>query len=274
MTGLPSADSLTDAVGTVHPQAGPDTRIVSLVPSITELLFDLGLGPSLVGRTAYCVLPADRVKAVPKMGGTKQVHMDRLLAARPTHVIVNIDETPRAIADEIAAAGVRVVVTHPVDVADNLPLFRLLGGIFGRDAEAKTLARRFEEAMARLVGTAAALPERRVLYLIWTNPWMTVSRDTYVARMLELVRWQTIADDPAVRYPAVEITEALLATTDAVLFSSEPFPFRQRHLDAFAAAFPAHAAKARFIDGQMTSWYGSRSISGLDYLLAEATGVS
>jgi ABC-type Fe3+-hydroxamate transport system substrate-binding protein len=110
------------------------------------------------------------------------------------------------------------------------------------------------------------LPEHRVLYLIWKNPWMTVSGDTYIARMLASVNWRTVAHDPENRYPTIDLTEGLLAGTDRVLFASEPFPFKQTHIDAFRADFPAHAAKAAIIDAEMTSWYGSRAIQGLAYL--------
>lgn len=95
---------------------------------------------------------------------------------------------------------------------------------------------------------------------------MTVSRDTYIARMLAEVRWETVPAAASVRYPEVALDEETLAGCDLVLFASEPFPFKERHIDAFRAAWPAHAAKAHAIDGQMVSWYGSRAIAGLDYL--------
>ncbi len=267
MTGL------IDAAGTVHEPAPADARIVSLVPSITELLFDLGLGDRVVGRTAFCVHPADRVKAVTSVGGTKTVRMDKIAALHPTHAIVNVDETPRDLADEMAAAGIRVVITHPVEVRDNLALYRLLGGMFGAEAEAEALCARFTAAYDATVAAAEGLPERRVLYLIWTGPWMTVSRDTYVSRMLSLVRWGTGCWIGRARYPSLELTPAIVESMDRVLFSTEPFPFKDRHIAEFRQAFPDHADKALFIDGQMVSWYGSRAIAGLGYLTDLAAGL-
>jgi len=258
--------AVVDAAGNAHARAAAGARIVSLVPSVTELLFALGLDEMVVGRTAFCVHPVDSVKAVVSVGGTKRVNLTRLLALAPTHVVVNVDENPKGMVEAIAALGPKIVVTHPIEVTDNVALYRLLGGLFDRAAEAEALVTRFDERLAALRARAAGLPGRRVLYLIWRAPWMTVSADTYIARLLALVNWQTLGHDPQVRYPTIELTDALLAETDLVLFSSEPFPFKEHHLDAFRAAFPAHAGKARPIDGQRVSWYGSRAILGLDYI--------
>jgi ABC-type Fe3+-hydroxamate transport system substrate-binding protein len=264
---------LIDAMGNEHrPTSAEAARIVSLVPSLTELLFDLGLGDKVVGRTAFCVHPADRVKSVRSVGGTKSIHMDRLLGLRPTHVLVNVDETPRAMAEELAATGCTVVVTHPIKVRDNLALYSLVGGLFGKREEAESLCRRFEGAYDAALSVAERLPERRVLYLIWRDPWMTVARDTYIARMLALVGLHTLPATSDRRYPSVELTQDLLEQLDLVLFSTEPFPFKDRHLAGFRASHPAHAGKAAIIDGQMVSWYGSRAVQGLGYLAAFAAG--
>lgn len=259
---------LIDAIGTRHVPAGAAARIVSLVPSISETLFALDLGASVVGRTAFCVHPRGRIDRVRSVGGTKRINMARLRTLAPSHVIVNVDETPKELAEALAAEGYTVVVTHPNDVTDNLALYRLLGGLFGRDREAEALCRAFAQALAALRAQAHALPARRVLYLIWKDPWMTISPDTYIARMLALVKWNTLGGDPARRYPEISLSEEVLAATDLVAFSTEPFAFTERHLAAFRAAHPAHAGKAMLIDGEMTSWYGSRAIAGLRYLTA------
>ncbi len=236
---------------------------MSLVPSLTELMFDLGLGTHVVGRTHYCVHPADKLSAVQSVGGTKKINLGRLAELDASHVLVNIDENPRELADEISAAGHTVVVTHPNAPADNPDLFRLLGGIFGAEAAAEHLAGRFNNALRALEEGAADLPPRRVLYLIWKDPWMTVSRNTYIARMLELVNWHTVGEDPEVRYPEVDMA-AILPDTDLVLLPSEPFAFDEAELQAFQAANPD--VSAMLIDGEMTSWYGSRVIEALGYL--------
>lgn len=268
---LAPVDSLlTDAVGVRHAPAGADARIVSLVPSVTELLFALGLGANLVGRTAFCVRPKSDVKKVKSLGGTKKIDFEKLRAARPTHVVVNVDENPKGMVEDIAATGAEIVVTHPIEVEDNVALYRLLGAIFGRAEAAEALAAQFESALADADRRAATLPERNVLYLIWKEPWMTVSADTYIARMLARVRWRTMGHDPGRRYPEVALDEKLLADADMVLLSSEPFPFKDRHIRELVERFPAHAAKFRPIDGGLVSWYGNRAIEGLRYLAERA----
>jgi ABC-type Fe3+-hydroxamate transport system substrate-binding protein len=262
----PGEAALVDAAGVPHRPAGPNPRIVSLVPSITETLFALGLDEAVVGRTAFCVHPEGRVKGARSVGGTKRINRPKLDALAPTHVIVNVDETPRELAAELASAGYGVVVTHPIEIEDNLGLYRLLGGLFGREAEAEALCRAFAAEAEALSQAAACLPERRVLYLIWKEPWMTVSADTYIARMLAKIRWRAIAGTPEVRYPEVALSGALLAEADLVLFSTEPFPFVGSHLQAFREAHPEHAHKAMLIDAEMISWYGSRAVFGLRYL--------
>ena len=266
----PEYSELRDALGVRHTPVTAPARIVSLVPSITELLFALGLADQLVGRTHYCIHPASVVKQIPSVGGTKKIHYTRLQALRPTHVIVNIDENPRELAERLMADGLSVIVTHPLAPEDNIALYRLLGGIFRREAAAERLVAEFEQALARL--RATAWPARRVLYLIWRQPWMGVSRDTYIARTLALVGWETLPVAAESRYPVVEMNQDLLDTAELILFSSEPYHFQQDDLACFARDYACPLEKLRLIDGEMTSWYGSQAIRGLDYLarLAEA----
>src|SRR5512141_278102 len=120
-------------------------RIASLVPSLTELLFTLELGNDVVARTGFCVAPRDQVRRIPKVGGTKDVDVDALLAAKPTHLIVNIDENRRETIDSLRARVPHVVVTHPLDPRDNLVLYSEFGRIFDRNSAAAELASRFNE---------------------------------------------------------------------------------------------------------------------------------
>lgn len=255
---------LTDALGRLHTPAQTPARIVSLTPSITELLFALGLAECIVGRTHYCIHPQPAVAALPSVGGTKKVNYARLRALQPTHVIVNIDENPRELAERLAGDGLEVIVTHPLVPEDNLALYRLLGGIFHREAEAERLAAAFSQELAEL--RREAWPRRRVLYLIWREPWMGVSRETYIAGMLALVGWETLPAVTEARYPLLELDRALLDAADWVLFSSEPYSFQAADLEAFARDCACPLEKLRLIDGEMTSWYGSRAIAGLAYL--------
>lgn len=252
-----------DAAGTLHPPAGEEARLVCLVPSITELVCDLGLADRLVGRTGFCIHPWKTVRAIPKVGGTKDVKLDRLRALAPTHVIVNVDENTRETAEELAQIVDHVIVTHPIAPADNLALYRLLGAIFGRERAAEQLC----DALTRALAAAREgppRPAREVLYLIWRDPWMTVAPDTYIARTLELVNWRTVPHRSDERYPQVD-PAALADGVDRVLLSSEPFHFHERHIPELAALVPG--AEVSLIDGEMTSWYGSRAIAGIRYLV-------
>ncbi len=262
-----------DALGVHHPLTTADARIVSLVPSITELLFALGLGFRVVGRTGFCIHPREAVRAVPKVGGTKHVKLDVVRALRPTHVIVNIDENEVPTVTALRTLVPHVIVTHPIDPNDNFALFRLFSEIFaptGADVDqaAAVLERDLRNELQ--VCAARTWPSETVLYLIWREPWMTVAADTYIARTLARVGWQVPHPEGgwsgAARYPT--IAERDLATTiagvDRVLLSSEPFTFRKTHATELRVRFPA--ANVQLIDGAMTSWYGSRAIAGLRYL--------
>ena len=253
-----------DALGVAHRPAGEEARIVSLVPSITELLCDLGLSERVVGRTTFCVHPRERVADIPRVGGTKTPKLDRIRALEPTHVIVNIDENDRETVEEIARFVPHVIVTHPLGPCDNLDLYRLMGHVFGAEAEAERLCRAFSDALHRLRKRAAGLTPLRVVYLIWRRPWMTISRSTYISRVLELVGWQSVGGSD-IRYPEIALGPELAREIDLLLLSSEPYPFKPRHVEEVRAELGPGPA-VELIDAEMVSWYGSRAIAGLDYL--------
>lgn len=236
------------------------------MPSITELCFDLGLADRMVARTQFCIHPAGKVDRVPAIGGTKKVSLPKLREIAPTHAILNIDENTVEMADALRAFVPHVIVTHPLAPDDNLGLYALLGGVFGAEAQAADIAADYRSARKDLAQAARSLPRRRVVYFIWREPWMTISRDTYISNLLALANWETALHDPATRYPEVEITPGLVAETDLFLFSSEPYDFTQDHLDAFARDHACPAEKLHLIDGEYCSWYGSRAAAGLHYL--------
>ena len=234
-------------------------RIVCLVPSITELLCDLGLGDQIVGRTGFCIHPREIVRRIPKVGGTKAVDIGKVRSLKPTHVIVNVDENEKPTADAIAEFVPHLLVTHPLAPLDNLALYRQMGEAFGVTESAERLCSEFQAQYNRT--TASAYPQRKVLYLIWKKPWMTVSRDTYISRTLALFGLQTVPDQSNEHYPELNSISEL--AIDEVLLPSEPYPFRARDIAGVAALT---GKPTRQIDGEMTSWYGSRAIRGLGYL--------
>jgi len=257
------ADARTDWAGVAHPAAHGIPRIACLVPSLTELLFALGLGPQVVARTGFCVHPRDAVKRVPKIGGTKDFDLDALARQRPTHLVVNVDENRREAVDAARAFVPEVIVTHPAAPEDNARLYALFGAIFGRAREAAALAGEFAAALAALDAAVAALPRESVLYVIWKKPWMTVSRGTYIAATLARAGWDTLPQDREARYPELADDDAAWRDADRILLSSEPYAFRERDVRERArhGGRPVH-----LVDGEMTSWYGPRAIAGLGYL--------
>lgn len=251
---------LLDALGREH-QPAPGARIVSLVPSITELLCDLGLAPQLVGRTGFCIHPADVVAAIPKIGGTKDVNIGKIRALAPTHLVVNIDENEKPTVDALAEFVPHIVVTHPNAPEDNLGLARLLGGIFCAQGKAEAWCAAFESELDQLRN----VPNGRattVLYCIWQDPWMSISADTYIARMLGAIGW-SVPQLGAARYPRFEWSDELVAGIDGVLLSTEPYRFTEAHAEALEKQI---GKPVRLVDGEMMSWYGSRALAGVRYL--------
>lgn len=244
-------------------------RIACLVPSLTELLFALGLGPWVVARTGFCVHPADAVAAVPKVGGTKGVNLAKLRRLAPTHVLVNIDENQAATAQALREFVPRVIVTHPCAPAEVDALIVQIARAF---ADVPGVAERATALRAELERELAATrpgPDMPALYLIWREPWMTVARDTYISRLLALAGWRTLpaidgGAHGAARYPCVQGDEPWLEEVRELLLSSEPYAFTAAHLVEAQALCPN--ARVRLVDGELLSWYGPRTAAGLRYL--------
>ena len=249
-----------DALGIEH-QPDPNARIVSLVPSITEMLCDFGLAPQLVGRTGFCIHPWETVRDIPKVGGTKDVNLDKIRKLAPTHVVLNIDENEKPTADALAEFVPNLIVTHPLRPRDNLELARLLGGVFCRERQAADWCAAFETEYAQLQAAPKGQPQT-MLYCIWQDPWMSISRDTYIARMLEEIGW-SVPDLGDSRYPEFRWSRELIDSVDGVLLSSEPYRFTEAHVDVLERQI---GKPVLLVDGEMMSWYGTRALAGLKYL--------
>jgi ABC-type Fe3+-hydroxamate transport system substrate-binding protein len=244
-------------------------RIASLVPSLTELLFALGLGPWVVARTGYCTHPAGAVAAVPKVGGTKDVNLAKLRRLAPTHALVNVDENRAETAQALRAFVPQVIVTHPCGPEDVEALIEQMAQAFAAlPGVAERAAALRAELRAELAATQAHT-DAPVLYLIWREPWMTVARDTYISRLLARVGWRTLpaidgGEHGAARYPTLHGDEPWLAEVREVLLSSEPYAFTHEHVAQAQALCPQ--ARVRLVDGERLSWYGPRTAAGLRYL--------
>ncbi len=268
-------------------------RIVSLVPSVTELIAELGMAAYLVGRTGFCVHPAQLVGSISKVGGTKAVNIDKIRALAPTHVVVNVDENEKTMVDLLRQWVPNIVVTHPCTPADNLALVDQLLAALGPAlaaqpevwktvcASAAGLKHQLNQRLDALQAVQTQHEPAQVLYLIWRDPWMTVARGTYISHMLGLIGWQTLPavdggdgvhTPGATRYPVLRGDEPWLGQVQRVLLSSEPYSFKDEHLNEVQNWLP-HAA-VQLVDGEMLSWYGSRAVQGLDYLAALSAAAS
>ena len=240
-------------------------RIVSLCPSLTELVFDLGRGDDLVGRTKFCVHPAGRVERVASMGGTKDPKIERIVALAPDLVLLNEEENRREDAEALRAAGLRLHTSMPRDAAETAAMVRSIAAALDRAADGERIAADIERRAARVREAARGRPPVRWAYLIWRRPYMTVNADTFVHALLGLAGGENVFGALAERYPAVEPAQLAAANPDVVLLSSEPFPFRDAHADELATLTGLPRDRFRLADGELLSWHGSRTPAGIDY---------
>lgn len=236
------------------------TRIVSLVPSLTEALFDLGLGHRVVGVTDWCVHPADDVDGLPRVGGTKDTRVEAVLALRPDLVIANHEENTRRTVERLKKAGVPVWVTYPRTVEEGAALLRDLAvALEAKPGALEDVVGPVKDAVSLAL---AELPERpvRVFCPIWRDPWMSVGPDTYAHDMIRLSGGANVfAERTDRRYPIVTLDQVVAAAPEVILLPDEPYAFGP-HDVAELRRLPVPAAPDRIhcIDGTWVSWYGAR----------------
>jgi ABC-type Fe3+-hydroxamate transport system substrate-binding protein len=223
-------------------------RIVSLVPSLTELVCWLGCSDRLIGRTRFCVEPAGAIDHVPIVGGTKNPHLDRIARLAPDLVIANREENRREDVESLRAAGLTVLLTDPNSVDEAIALVRQLGVLLEAEARAETLARETAAALA------APVPRRppRVFVPIWKQPLMALGSRTYGHDLIERCGASNVLGARA-RYPEVLFDEISSLAVDMVLLPDEPYPFGDADRVAFEAIAPA-----TLVDGRLLWWYGPR----------------
>ncbi len=230
----------------------PPKRIISLVPSLTELLFELGLGPQIVGRTKFCIHPEPAVKAIPVIGGTKNLRFDTITALQPDLIIANSEENRK---EDVTTLKEQfpVAVTTIYDLPSAYAEILELASITDTSAQANTLITTIKNGFAQLNGKSAT--PKKVLYLIWQKPYMSIGGDTFISALLQEAGFRNVMQAQQ-RYPT--LTEAELVQTDAELLflSSEPYPFKQKELEALQVLLPTK--KIILVDGEFFSWYGSR----------------
>lgn len=240
-------------------------RVVSLCPSLTELVFDLGAGEELVGITEWCVHPAARVGAIEKVGGTKNPRVERIVALAPDLVLMNEEENRVEDARALEAAGVRVHTSFPKDTHGTAEMVRSIGAALGRAIAAEDVAQDIERRAERVRSAASGKREVPWAYLIWRKPWMSVNRDTFVDALLALAGGRNVFGARAERYPEITLEELARLAPERVFLSTEPFSFKPEHADELAQATGLPRERFVIADGEYLSWHGSRTPDGIDY---------
>lgn len=227
-------------------------NIVSLVPSLTELIIDLGLGQFLIGRTRFCIHPEHIVRNIPVIGGTKNPRLDKIIELSPDLIIVNREEN-REEDVEALSKDFETILTDISTIEDALISIYEIGKQLQSTDKAKELVRLINEEIVKI-------PEEdtiRVAYLIWRDPWMTVGRDTYIHSVLSHWKMENVFGNKN-RYPKIQLDDIAEEKPDYILLSSEPYPFRDKHIAKVREV--CRESQVLLVDGEWFSWYGSRML--------------
>lgn len=262
-------------------------RIISLVPSWTETLFAIGAGERVVGCTRFCEEPRDRVQGLPKVGGTKDVDVERVLALRPDLVIANQEENTRHAVEALRARGVNVLLTFAHGVREAISELRAIGEASGAAEAAKECARRIEQAVSKIEAAAKDLARVAVAVFVWRDPWMVAGPATYIDDLVRLCggdnvfgtrprRYPLAADlgsaperppgDRDTRYPRITIEEVARREPELVLLPDEPYAFTEQDARDLRAALPR--ARVVLCSGKDLCWYGARMAEGIPRVAA------
>ncbi|GAB0157084.1 helical backbone metal receptor [Chryseobacterium sp. Alg-005] len=238
-------------------------KVISLVPSITEALFDLGLTEhEVIGRTKFCIHPHDKIRNVEIIGGTKNINIEKIKSLQPDLILANKEENVKEQVEALME-DFRVIVTHVETVEDNYYLVKSLGQVFHQEEKAKAYNLKIYEVLNQ----AKINSNIKVAYLIWKNPYMTIGSDTFIHHILTEIGFENSFKNQT-RYP--EITVEDLSETDIIMLSSEPFPFKEKHIEELNVFYPDK--KIMIVDGEAFSWYGTHIAKCESYfkeLLAE-----
>ena len=235
-------------------------RIISLVPSQTELLFHLGLDKEVVGVTKFCIYPTDWKTRKTIVGGTKNIKMDLIKELNPDLIIANKEEN-----DEDSLR--KLMPIFPVWISDIKRLedaFQMILSV-GKITNSESTSFTWTEKIKKQFKILSLLPKqpRRVAYLIWNNPLMSVNQDTFIHSLLELNQWDNCFKDKLNRYPEITEEELVDSNPEMVFLSSEPFPFKDKHIDRFKQLLPE--SRVVLVNGEYFSWYGSRLVDSPAY---------
>lgn len=253
---------VTDQMGHTFEFSKALKRIVSIVPSQTELLYDLGLEERIVGITKFCVHPYHFKSTKKIVGGTKKVNYDKIRALNPDIIICNKEENTLEMVIELQKIC-PVWVTNIITLEDNLQMIADFAILFNRRTEAQKWQDKINFAYTDFQTFIKDMPVKKAAYFIWKNPWMVAGSENFINEMLKLNHFKNIYEDKG-RYPEIELKKLRIeGDPDVVFLSSEPFPFKEE--DAFEIGRFTHHAKTVFVDGELFSWYGSRILKAFPY---------
>lgn len=240
----------------------PPKRIVSLVPSQTELLVDLGLRDKVVGVTKFCVHPKDLRENKKVVGGTKKVHVGRIRKLAPEIILCNKEENTSQMVEELEEIA-PVHVSDVKDIDDSIELIREYGEIFKVQENASKIAANILDSRDDFIGLVKNGSPRKVAYFIWKKPWMVVGKDTFIDHLLRLNNFENIFSFEKSRYPEIVLEDLKKKNPDLVFLSSEPFPFKEEDKEAFKNVVRKDCI--HLVDGEYFSWYGSRLVAAFSY---------
>ena len=243
--------TVTDQMGRHVAVPFPPRRIVSLVPSQTELLFDLGLADKVVGVTKFCIHPVEARTGAQVIGGTKNFDFDKIAALKPDLIIGNKEENYQTGIEQLAARY-PVWLSDIGSLPDALDMIRRVGFIGGAKEQAQMIATEIEASFSALPTAGPAVP---AAYFIWKKPYMVAATGTFIDDMLRRAGFANVFADLS-RYPEITAGQLAAATPQRILLSSEPYPFGEKHIAEFQEICPT--AKIEIVDGELFSWYGSR----------------
>ncbi len=233
-------------------------RIISLVPSQTELLFDLGLHDETIGITKFCVHPPEWVTTKKHIGGTKTLNYEAIHQLQPDLIIANKEENVKEQVEQLAV-DYPVWVTDINSMSDALKMIEDIGVLTGKKANALSMAKKIQSSFGSL---AVNNEQIKCAYLIWRKPYMAAGANTFINDMLATCGFTNIFGNRE-RYPEINITELPTAHCQLLLLSSEPYPFKQKHLDELSRLLPQ--VRIMLVDGELFSWYGSRMLQAPAY---------
>ena len=234
-------------------------RIISLVPSQTELLYDLGLENEVIGITKFCIHPRQWFRTKTRIGGTKTVNIEKVRQLSPDLVIANKEENVKEQVEAIRKFA-PVYVSDISSVTQALDMIKDIGSLTGKAEKATILRQQIAEQFARLKPGAGP----RVAYFIWKDPWMTAGNDTFIHDIIRKAGWINVYENE-VRYPTTSLPELAEKKPDIVLLSSEPYPFKEKHIKELRVFLPETGII--LADGELFSWYGSRMQYAPGYIL-------